>query len=120
MKERLMRGEDMILKLPEKTEAVSVDESTNNVSPKESTNNVSPKESINNVSPTESTTPTSVHVGKEIGEVSKETEVDYKNDSEDVIGVKMDDNIVDKNGNKVAVDKVKPPAPKLDEEAARK
>ena len=67
-----------------------------------------------------STTPTSVHVGKEIGEVSKETEVDYKNDSEDVKGVKIHDNRIDKNGNKVAVDKVKPPAPKLDEEAARK
>ena len=111
MKERLMSGEDMILKLPEKTEAVSVDESTNNVSPNESTNNVSPAKS---------TTATSVHVGKEIGEALKETEVDYKNDSEDVKGVKIDDNRVDKNGNKVAVDKVKPPAPKLDEEAARK
>ena len=59
-------------------------------------------------------------MGKEISEVSKETEVDYKNDSEDVKGVKMDDNRVDKNGNKEAVDKVKPPAPKLYEEAARK
>ena len=79
-----------------------------------------PKDSTNNVSPTESTTATSVDVGKEIGEVSKETEVDYKNDSEDVKGIKIDDNRVDKNGNKVAVDKIKPPAPKLDEEAAHK
>ena len=59
-------------------------------------------------------------MGKEIGEVSKETEVDYKIASEDVKGVKIDDNRVDKDGNKVAVDKVKPPAPKLDEEAALK
>ena len=47
----------------------------------------------------------------------KETKVDYKTDSEDVKDVKIDDDKVYKDGNKVTVNEVKPPALMFDEQA---
>ena len=59
-------------------------------------------------------------MGKEMDEVSKETKVNNKIDSEDVIGVKVIASKDDKDSNKVAADKVEPPALKLNEEATLK